>query len=159
MGTRARIALQLPDKTIISAYQHWDGYPSKLGYQLCTWWRDPEKVEKGIRMGSASSWNFIIGQKVDFDDCGAPQNKVQNVYHHRDRNDPWEECQYEVHKTEAELLDDGFSCCEEYVYLMKNGLWYYADDEDHSDRFYPLWDRAINDHLEWLNRIKPQYPN
>ena len=33
MATRARIGLKQADGTIITAYQHWDGYPGGLGYE------------------------------------------------------------------------------------------------------------------------------
>ena len=53
MATRARIAIQ-QGKQIIGAYQHWDGYPGGLGYNLVENWNDPKKVTAGIKLGDSS---------------------------------------------------------------------------------------------------------
>ena len=44
MATRARIALELKDGSFISSYQHWDGYPGGLGYNLIENWDNYDKV-------------------------------------------------------------------------------------------------------------------
>lgn len=157
MGTRARIALKLEDSTYISSYQHWDGYPGHLGFLLCTWWRDPEKVRRGIELGSASHWSFIIGARIGFKDSKNPQYGVQNVYHHRDRGESWSHCQYQTHPNIDNLIDNGFYACEEYLYLMKDGAWFYMENDSDTREFTPLWDRAVADYFERIARIKPKY--
>jgi hypothetical protein len=44
MATRARIGIQQKSGRIIGAYQHWDGYPGGLGFNLIENWEDPKKV-------------------------------------------------------------------------------------------------------------------
>ena len=64
MATRARVALQLKEDKIIGSYQHWDGYPSGLGYNLIDNWYKADKVEKAIMLGDASKWGQFIGEKL-----------------------------------------------------------------------------------------------
>ena len=64
MATRARVALQLKEDKIIGSYQHWDGYPSGLGYNLIDNWYRADKVEKAIMLGDASKWGQFIGKKI-----------------------------------------------------------------------------------------------
>ena len=87
MATRARIGIQNEDGTITASYQHWDGYPGGLGYNLVDYWTDANKVREAIALGNASKWGFIIGTKVDFDDRNDPLHEVQNVYYMRDRGE------------------------------------------------------------------------
>ena len=56
MATRARIALELKDGSFISSYQHWDGYPGGLGFNLIENWDNYDKVKEAIELGDASSW-------------------------------------------------------------------------------------------------------
>ena len=56
MATRARIALELKDGSFISSYQHWDGYPGGLGYNLLDNWNNYDKVKEAIELGDASKW-------------------------------------------------------------------------------------------------------
>ena len=68
MSTRARIGIQQKSGRIIASYQHWDGYPGGLGFNLIENWEDPKKVTEAIKLGDSSKWHQIIGDKVDFDD-------------------------------------------------------------------------------------------
>ena len=169
MATRARIGIQLPDGSIRAAYQHWDGYPGGLGYKLCEHWTNPEKVQKAIELGNASTWNQIIGEKCDFDDRNAESHDVQNIYYGRDRGEKDQGAH--TYKNELEYLQEGFSSGEEYIYLMKNtgvkdplgkaqGEWFYATrvwntnekDYDAAKGFEPLEAVAILEHIESLRR-------
>ena len=160
MATRARIGLQQKDGTIISAYQHWDGYPGGLGYKLVEYWTDAKKVLKAIKLGNASSWGQIIGQKIDFDDRQNEYYDVQNVYYMRDRGEKNQGPK--TSKNEAEYLRDGFKSWEEYIYLMKEtgekdflgrpqGTWFYAHHSDPTG-FKPVEEVAIKEHIESLQR-------
>ena len=149
MATRARIGIQQKSGRIIAAYQHWDGYPGGLGYNLCENWEDPKKVTEAIKLGNSSKWQTIIGDKIDFDDRDNPMHQVQNCYYGRDRGEK----------------DQGYR-----VYLMKldgdkdflgkpRGTWYYVESrytdqgkEVIDEQFKPLEEAAINDHIEMLNR-------
>jgi hypothetical protein len=169
MATRARIGIQLPDGSIRAAYQHWDGYPGGLGYKLCEHWTNPEKVQKAIELGNASTWNQIIGEKCDFDDRNAESHDVQNIYYGRDRGEKDQGAH--TYKNESEYLQEGFHSGEEYIYLLKDtgvkdplgkslGEWYYATrvwntgakDYDAAKGFEPLEAVAILEHIESLRR-------
>ena len=172
MATRARIGIQQKDGTIISAYQHWDGYLSGLGYNLCEHWTDAKKVLKAIKLGNSSKWGQIIGNKIDFDDRSDEMHDIQNVYYGRDRGE--RDQGPRTFKNEAEYLKDGFNSGEEFIYLMKQegetemftsteiGSWYYAEStyvsapgggsrEAKSD-FKLLEEAAIQDHIDSLKR-------
>jgi len=159
MATRARIGIQNEDGTITASYQHWDGYPGGLGYNLVDYWTDANKVKDAIALGNASKWGFIIGTKVDFDDRKDPLHEVQNVYYMRDRGE--KDQGPTTYKDEAEYLAEGFNSGEEYIYLLKNtgkkdylgkevGEWFYTHHEN--PKFKELEEDAINDHIDMLKR-------
>ena len=159
MATRARIGIQKKDGTIVAAYQHWDGYPGGLGYNLVENWTDTTKVTGAIKLGNASKWGMIIGEKIDFDDRNNPLHEVQNVYYMRDRGE--KDQGPRIFKTEDEYLAEGFNSGEEYIYLMKDvgeknflgnpqGTWFYTHYEN--PKFKPLEQTAIQDHIESLQR-------
>jgi len=159
MATRARIGILNEDGTITASYQHWDGYPGGLGYNLVDYWTDSNKVRDAIALGNASKWGFIIGTKVDFDDRQDPLHEVQNVYYMRDRGE--KDQGPTTYKDEAEYLAEGFNSGEEYIYLLKNtgktdyigkevGEWFYTHYEN--PKFKELEEDAINDHIDMLKR-------
>ena len=169
MATRARIGIQQADGSIKAAYQHWDGYPGGLGYKLIDHWTNPEKVQKAIELGNASTWGVIIGDKTDFDDRNNEMHDVQNIYYGRDRGEKDQKARTYVNETE--YLEDGWGSGEEYIYLLKDtgvkdplgksqGEWYYATrvwsdskkDYDAAKGFEPLEAVAILDHIESLRR-------
>ena len=168
MATRARIGIKQKSGRIIASYQHWDGYPGGLGFNLCENWEDPKKVTEAIKLGDSSKWHTIIGEKIDFDDRSNPMHEVQNVYYGRDRGE--KDCGYKIYKDEAEYIENGFRSGEQYVYLMKldgkkdyldnpKGTWYYVESrytedgkEVIDDAFKPLEEDAIKDQIDILNR-------
>lgn len=159
MATRARIGIQLKEDKIIGSYQHWDGYPGGLGYNLIDNWCKADKVTEAIMLGDATKWNYIVGTEVDFDDRNDPQYDVQNVYYGRDRGE--KNCSHKVYTSEEAYLTNGFRSGEDYIYLAKNTgqkdylgndelTWFYASYD--SKQFKPLEEVAIRDHIEMLNR-------
>jgi len=167
MATRARIGIQLPDGRIRAAYQHWDGYPGGLGYNLCDNWTNPEKVRKAIELGNASTWGQIIGHEIDFDDRSNEMHDVQNIYYGRDRGEKDQKAR--TYAGPQEYLEEGWGSGEEYIYLMKDigqkdvmgvarGEWFYATrtwntnekDYDLSVGFLPLREVAIQDRIRML---------
>jgi len=159
MATRARIGILNEDGTVTASYQHWDGYPGGLGYNLVDYWTDSNKVREAISLGNASKWGFIIGTKVDFDDRQDPMHEVQNVYYGRDRGE--KDQGPTTYKDEAEYLAEGFNSGEEYIYLLKNtgktdylgkqvGEWFYTHYEN--PEFKTLEMDAISDHIDMLKR-------
>ena len=172
MATRARIGIQQKNR-IIASYQHWDGYPGGLGYNLEDHWTDPAKVTEAIMLGDASKWGQFIGDKIDFDDRENELYEVQNVYYGRDRGEKG--CGYRVYKDEAEYIREGFNSGEQYVYLMKldgdvdymnrpKGTWYFVESryteqgkEVIDDAFRPLVEVAIQDHIDIWKRTLEDY--
>ena len=168
MATRARIGIKQKSGRIIASYQHWDGYPGGLGYNLIENWEDPKKVTEAIKLGDSSKWHYIIGDKIDFDDRKNPMQDVQNVYYGRDRGE--KDTGFKIYKDEAEYIKEGFNSGEQYVYLMKldgakdymdrpKGTWYFVESkyteegkEVIDNAFKPLLTVAIKEHIEILQR-------
>ena len=163
MATRARIGIQQKSGRIIASYQHWDGYPGGLGYNLEEHWTDVKKVTDAIKLGNSSKWGQFIGGKIDFDNRNSETYDYQNVYYMRDRGE--KDQGYRVYKNEAEYLAEGFNSGEEYIYLMKVdgktdymgkpiGTWYYSPYSN--PEFKVLEEDAINDHIDMLKRHMEQ---
>ena len=158
MATRARIALELDNGSFISSYQHWDGYPGGLGYNLIDNWCDPEKVKAGIEQGDASKWGYIVGEKIDFDDRSNPMHDVQNCYYGRDRGE--HNVGPKTHATITDLLENGFNAGEEFLYIAREGKknyagkmeleWFYVDRYTDETAVKPLFKKAIQDHIDML---------
>ena len=159
MATRARIGIQQKSGRIIASYQHWDGYPGGLGYNLEEHWTDVKKVTDAIKLGNSSKWGQFIGGKIDFDDRNSETYDYQNVYYMRDRGE--KDQGPRTYEGEAEYLAEGFNSGEEYIYLMKMddktdymgrpiGTWYYSPYSN--PEFKVLEEDAINDHIDMLKR-------
>ena len=161
MATRARIGIKQKSGRILSAYQHWDGYPGGLGYNLCENWEDPKKVTKAIKLGNASKWGVIIGEKHDFDaDRHGGDYEHMNCYYMRDRGE--KDQGPRIFKNWGDYLKNGFNSGEEYIYLMMDtgekdflgkpiGTWSYAHHDD-ATGFKPVEEVAIKEHIESLQR-------
>ena len=158
MATRARIAIQT-ENGIIGAYQHWDGYPGGLGYNLIDNWYKADKITDAIKLGNSSKWGVIIGEKIDFDDRNNPMQDIQNVYYGRDRGE--KDQGPKTYSDEADYLENGFNTGEDYIYLAKNTgekdylgntqmTWFYASYD--SKEFKPLEKYAILEHIDMLKR-------
>ena len=64
MGTRSRIGIGSNDGSILSAYHHWDGYPTWLGKVLTKEYNTKEKVANLIDGGDMSCcWSDSIWGK------------------------------------------------------------------------------------------------
>ena len=173
MATRARIGIKQKSGRIIASYQHWDGYPGGLGFNLVENWEDPKKVTEAIKLGDSSKWHSIIGDKIDFDNRENEMYEVQNVYYGRDRGE--KDCGYKIYKDEAEYIANGFRSGEQYVYLMKldnekdylsnpKGTWYFVESryteqgkEVIDEEFKPLIEVAIQDHIDMWKRTLEDY--
>ena len=160
MATRARIGIKQKSGRILTAYQHWDGYPGGLGYTLINHWESPRKTEQAIQLGNASKWGYFVGSKIDFDNRESEMYEYQNIYYGRDRGESDQGPR--VFRNEAEYLKDGFNSSEEYIYLMKEvgekdflgkpqGTWFYAHYSDPTE-FKPVEEKAIQEHIESLQR-------
>ena len=158
MATRARIALELKDGSYISSYQHWDGYPGGLGYNLLDNWNDYDKVKEAIELGDASKWAYTVGTKIDFDDRNAKDYDIQNVYYGRDRGE--KDVGPRKHLNGVCLLDEAWNAGEEFLYIYKDVSkkadeekfeWFYVDEND-PENIKPLFETAVQDHIDILKR-------
>jgi hypothetical protein len=173
MATRARIGIKRKDGSIMASYSHWDGYPGGLGYNLCENWENPTKVTKAIKLGNASKWGVIIGEKHDFDaDRHSGDYEHMNCYYMRDRGE--KDQGPNIYRNEADYIKNGFRSGEQYVYLLKDVgdkdylgkpkfTWYYVESrytedgkEVIDDAFKPLEEDAIRDHIDILQRTLHQ---
>ena len=124
MATRARIAIELTDGSIISSYHHWDGYPAGLGFNLISHWDDPKVLLQAIRLGDASHWGKRI-DPINEHSFDSPEENV-NVYYGRDRGesnvDPISFPDFQI------FADDYAMAGEEYAYcLRRDGTWSMID--------------------------------
>ena len=110
MGTRARIGIQFDDKSVLSVYHHWDGYPSWLGRILTTHYNTKESVSNLIDGGDMSCcWTKQRWDQKEEDDNYGPQYYSQRG----------EDCPPRYDETVKEFLDSG----EEYAYIFTKRGW------------------------------------
>jgi hypothetical protein len=110
MATRSRIGIELSDGSVLSAYHHWDGYPSWLGRILETHYNSKELAAELIDGGDMSSaWT-----NAGFNNETVAQGPL--YYSQRGDNCPprldADLCEY--------LLPDN---SEEFAYIFRNGEW------------------------------------
>lgn len=164
MATRARIGIKRADGSILSAYQHWDGYPGGLGYTLINHWESPKKTTQAIELGNASKWGYFVGSKIDFDNRESEMYEYQNIYYQRDRGE--RDQGPKVFKDWGDYLKNGFNSGEEYIYLQVDtgrkdylgrnpiGDWCFAHYSD-ATGFKPLYEVAVKEHIEqWQQDLK-----
>jgi hypothetical protein len=111
MSTRSRIGLELKNKSILSVYHHWDGYPEWLGRILKTHYNTREKVAELIDGGDMSSCWTDSRWDDSADGSYGPQ-----YYSQRGDNCP---PRLDADLCEYLLPEDS----EEYSYLFRNGEW------------------------------------
>ena len=119
MGTRSRIGIQLKDNSILSIYQHWDGYPEWTGRILNTHYNTKEKVSELIDGGDCSSiWtkDRWTGKKLAPYVIEQKEAKEYGPQHYSGRG---EDCPPRLDKNVKEFLSDG----EEYSYIFRDGEW------------------------------------
>lgn len=138
MATRSMILMEYPNGKVMSAYCHWDGYPSHNGSLLLKHYLTQRKVSKLLSEGNMS---YLAPQ------CGGVKGhtfenpkKNQVVYYGRDRGETRQEPQ--IHATLAEYDANGQH--EEYGYLFKaeEKAWYY---QDHGSDWMPLTEKDCVD--------------
>jgi hypothetical protein len=127
MSTRSRIGLELPDGSILSAYHHWDGYPSWLGRILNTHYNTKEKVAELIDGGDMSSCWTNERWTNDLLDRHKEEYGPQ-YYSQRGEDSP--------PRLDADM-DEFFSDNEEYSYIFRNGNWYAYDMHQYEDMVAP----------------------
>ena len=127
MSTRSRIGIELSDGSILSAYHHWDGYPSWLGRILNTHYNTKEKVAELIDGGDMSSCWTNERWTNDLLDRHKEEYGPQ-YYSQRGEDSP--------PRLDADM-DEFFSDNEEYSYIFRNGNWYAYDMHQYEDMVAP----------------------
>ena len=133
MATRSRIGIELKDGSILSAYHHWDGYPSWLGRILTTHYNSRELASELIDGGDMScAWTNECWTGKDL----APyvkeikETKEYGPQHYSQRG---EDCPPRLDKD----MDEFFSNGEEYSYIFRNGNWFAYDMHQFEDQVAP----------------------
>jgi hypothetical protein len=113
MATRSRIGIELSDGSVLSAYHHWDGYPSWLGRILKTHYNSYDQAAELIDGGDMScAWTNERWSNDLLD--RHRQNYGPNYYSYRG-----EDCPPCHDDSVEEYLSEG----EEYAYLFTEGEW------------------------------------
>jgi hypothetical protein len=94
-------------------------------------WQDPEKIKAMLDEGDMSSLGEELGEKHPFyteypgtfEEYKADYGKMCTFFH-RDRDDP--EYESVVTATREQLLDVTDETWGSYIYLWKDGKWYYT---------------------------------
>lgn len=110
MSTRSYIAIENKDKTITTAYCHFDGYISGNGKTLLEHYQDKEKIHLLI---SGGSFRALLSD-------------IKNIEYYDSRDD-----EPVIYKNEQELLDEvlntNLGIHIEYIYLFKEDKWFVLD--------------------------------
>ena len=145
MSTRSMIAV-MHGNLAKAVYCHWDGYVAHNGAILQEHY-DSVKANKLISMGDLSSLRANIGEKHDFSrlDSELPAEEYEEIYgdmctfYGRDRGE--EGTEYTTFQTLADLLSAAEGRWCEYVYIMREGVWYYSRRTvvENGDSYLNLW--------------------
>ena len=121
MATRSRIGIELKDGSILSAYHHWDGYPTWLGRILTTHYNTREQAADLIDGGDMSScWTDTVWGENRTDG-----NKYGPEYY----SARGENCPPRYDQTREEFLSNG----EEYSYIFTSAGWVCYDMNEFND--------------------------
>ena len=114
MSTNARIGIKLEDGTILSAYQHWDGYHEWIGVTLNKQYNTKEKVAELIDGGNMSScWSDNV---FDYEKQEFVKRDPQPEYYGGDDEAP------RLSKNFTQFAFDSKSG-EEFLYLFSENEW------------------------------------
>ena len=133
MATRSRIGIELKDGSVLSAYHHWDGYPSWLGRILNTHYNTREKAAELIDGGDMSvAWTNERWNNDPNEFGGTTKREVEEYgpQYYSQRGD---DCPPRLDKDMEEFFADG----EEYSYIFRNGNWFAYDMHQFEDMVAP----------------------
>ena len=124
MSTNSTIGYVREDGKVVSAYCHWDGYPSHNGKILLKNYNTLERVKELVDEGDMSS----LGARCHKPKGHSYETPVEGVtvYYGRDRGEKKVGCRKHAN------ADKFFSDREEYNYLFIDGKWYFTsyDEKD-----------------------------
>ena len=124
MGTRSRIGIQLKDKSVLSVYCHWDGYPSFNGRVLNEFYNTPEKVANLINGGNISSLHTNAGWNNETLDENGP-------LHYTSRGESIVNNAPIIHDSLMDFIENG----EEFGYVFTSAGWTCYDTKTWSDTY------------------------
>lgn len=135
MGTRSVIGVMHGD-VCKAVYCHWDGYLQHNGRILQKDY-DSVKANHLVALGDISSLKEDIGEKHEFDGYNGITDYRARVEHMttfygRDRGEKG--CEFKSFMDFESLVEFFDSCGGEYAYIMKDGVWFMFDDNDHTLR-------------------------
>jgi len=133
MATRSRIALELKDGSLLSAYHHWDGYPSWLGKVLVSHYGTKEKVAELIDGGDMSCAWTTERWNSDRNEYGGTTKREVEEYGPQYYSERGEDTPPSLSKD----MEDFFSIGEEYSYIFRNGNWFAYDMHQFEDQVAP----------------------
>jgi len=131
MATRSMIGVMHGDKCK-AVYSHWDGYLAHNGRILFEHY-DSAKANHLVSLGDISSLRETIGEKHPFsslDTDNISYEKYQEIYgemttfYGRDRGETGVD--FKTFDSFKELIISASGRGAEYIYIMKDGQWYYS---------------------------------
>lgn len=120
MGTRSRIGVMHGD-TLKSVYCHWDGYYDYNGRLLLENYNS-SKANNLVALGDISTLRKEIEIPEGVEHSFETANDNITVFYGRDRGE--DNTGWKVAHSFDEFLGQVESCCGEYYYIMKDGVWY-----------------------------------
>ena len=134
MGTRSMIGVMHGDNCKV-VYCHWDGYLSHNGRILQEHY-DSAKANHLVAMGNLSSLAPELGEKHPFSklDTDMPAKDFEEKYgnmttfYGRDRDEEGQE--FVTHTSKESLIESFNNSWCEFVYIMKDGVWYMFDQDN-----------------------------
>ena len=121
MATRARVGYETAIGGVVASYQHWDGYPSVLGFNLIKNYSNRSKLMQAVAFGDASHWGSKISPTVPDHSFDKPEEDV-NVYYGRDRGEKGVDAA--SYASWQDFLDNWNQSAEEFAYVLRlDGTW------------------------------------
>ena len=114
MSTRGRIAIQLPDESILSVYCHFDNYPKGTGVNLVEHFSNREDVEELIDGGDISClWTNVGWNNETLPETGP-------LYYSSRGQEDVEPSLDDSTESYITSVNDSWA---EYAYLFTDGEW------------------------------------
>jgi len=125
MATRSYIGVQKPDGSIEAVYCHFDGYPQGVGHTLHTHYNSLLAAASILELGDLSYLAEKLAPEPGQDHKFGNAVEGVTVAYGRDRGEKGTEAK------NFESIDKFMFYCSsswaEYVYLFRDGAWYYSE--------------------------------
>lgn len=116
MSTRCEIGIELKDGSVVACYCHHDGYVEGVGERLLRWYDNKEIILELLKDGGFSSLKRSIAE-------------MQKEYY-RDGDDQIKyKSAEDFYKTNTACSQEpgGWWSDREYIYLFRDGQWYFVE--------------------------------